>query len=362
MAKKPTLGSSKKRSIEEAKSLIEKAFPDSPLLNGTGDPIEMERIKSGSRKLDDALGGGWAKGRIVEIYGKESSGKTTLALEAIASEQKNGGLCVFLDMEHALDLGYAKSLGVDTEALLISQPTTGEQALEMVHMLSSTGSVSMIVIDSVAALTPRAEIEGNMGDSLPGLQARMMGQGFRKFTGPAAKTKTTLVFINQTRVNLAVTYGSKVTTSGGNALKFYASQRVDVRRVGSEKDGDEFTANNVVVKVVKNKTAPPFKEAEFDIEFGVGIDSVAEIISISEDNGCIEKGGAWYTVGSKRIQGAANLKSYLKNNKKLLDKLDEMIDNGECDMVDWSAEMEESDEFIADPNLKTEEKIRNKHD
>jgi len=278
--------------------------------------MDVESISTGSLSLDIALGiGGLPKSRIIEIYGPESSGKTTLALQVIAEAQKNGGVCAFVDAEHALDPSYAKKLGVDTQELLISQPDTGEQALEITDTLVRSGAISVLVVDSVAALTPRAELEGEMGDHHMGLQARLMSQALRKLTGSISKSNTMVIFINQIRMKIGVMFGSPETTAGGNALKFYSSVRLDIRRIGAIKDGEEIVGNQTRVKVVKNKVAPPFKVVEFDIMYGQGISKMGELVDLGAKAEIIEKSGAWYAYKGEKIgQGKENAKEYLKNN------------------------------------------------
>ncbi|MBB3891950.1 recombination protein RecA [Phenylobacterium haematophilum] len=289
--------------------------------------IEVEAVSTGSLGLDLALGiGGLPKGRIIEIYGPESSGKTTLALHVVAEVQKAGGVAAFVDAEHALDPQYANKLGVNLDDLLVSQPDTGEQALEITDTLVRSGAIDVIVIDSVAALTPRAEIEGEMGDQLPGLQARLMSQALRKLTGSISKSKTLVIFINQIRHKIGVMYGSPETTTGGNALKFYASVRLDIRRTGSVKVRDEILGNNVRVKVVKNKVAPPFREVEFDIMYGEGISKLGEIIDLGVKAGVIEKSGSWFSWNSTRIgQGRDNAREFLKNNPDIAQQIERQV-------------------------------------
>src|SRR5438128_6321070 len=291
----------------------------------TIEPVEV--MSTGSVGLDMALGiGGLPKGRVVEIYGPESSGKTTLALHVVAEVQKTGGTAAFIDAEHALDPSYAHKLGVNLDDLLVSQPDTGEQALEITDTLVRSGAVDIIVIDSVAALTPRAEIEGEMGDSLPGLQARLMSQALRKLTGSISKTHTLVIFINQIRMKIGVMYGSPETTTGGNALKFYASVRLDIRRTGSVKKADEIIGNNVRVKVVKNKVAPPFREVEFDIMYGEGISKLGEIIDLGVKAGVSEKSGSWFSYSSQRIgQGRDNVREFLKANPDIAEAIEKQV-------------------------------------
>ena len=294
---------------------------------GTRETIEVPSIPTGSFGLDNALGiGGLPKGRVVEIYGPESSGKTTLTLQIIAECQKAGGSAAFIDAEHALDPEYAKALGVDIDELLLSQPDTGEQALEVTDMLVKSGSLDVIVVDSVAALVPRAELEGDMGDSHVGLQARLMSQALRKITGSIQKSNTLVIFINQIRMKIGVMFGSPETTTGGNALKFYSSVRLDIRRIGAIKDGDEVIGNETRVKVVKNKMAPPFKVVEFQILYGKGINKNAEIIEFAVKKGIIEKAGAWYSYkGDKIGQGIAKTSEFLKENPKVLEEIEASV-------------------------------------
>jgi recombination protein RecA len=319
----------KQRALEAALSQIDRAFGKGSVmkLGDKGKVVEIEAVSTGSLGLDLALGiGGLPKGRVVEIYGPESSGKTTLALHVVAEVQKNGGTAAFVDAEHALDPSYAHKLGVNLDDLLVSQPDTGEQALEITDTLVRSGAIDMIVIDSVAALTPRAEIEGEMGDSLPGLQARLMSQALRKLTGSISKAKTLVIFINQIRMKIGVMYGSPETTTGGNALKFYASVRLDIRRTGSVKVRDEIVGNNVRVKVVKNKVAPPFREVEFDIMYGQGISKLGEIIDLGVKAGIIEKSGSWFSYNSQRIgQGRDNVREFLKANSDLADEIEKAV-------------------------------------
>jgi recombination protein RecA len=296
-------------------------------LGEKGKIVEIEAVSTGSLGLDLALGiGGLPKGRIIEIYGPESSGKTTLALHVVAEVQKAGGTGAFIDAEHALDPSYAHKLGVDLDELLVSQPDTGEQALEICDTLVRSGAVDVIVIDSVAALTPRAEIEGEMGDSLPGLQARLMSQALRKLTASISKSKTLVIFINQIRMKIGVMYGSPETTTGGNALKFYASVRLDIRRTGSVKNRDEIVGNAVRVKVVKNKVAPPFREVEFDIMYGEGISKLGEVLDLGVKAGVVEKSGSWFSYNSQRIgQGRDNAREFLKNNPDVAAEIEQAV-------------------------------------
>jgi recombination protein RecA len=319
----------KDKALEAALSQIERAFGKGSIMKlGThGQVVEISFVPTGSLGLDIALGiGGLPRGRVVEIYGPESSGKTTLALHTVAEAQKGGGVCAFIDAEHALDPGYARKLGVDIRELLISQPDTGEQALEIADTLVRSGAVEVLVIDSVAALTPRAELEGEMGASLPGLQARLMSQALRKLTASISRSNCMVIFINQIRMKIGVMYGSPETTTGGNALKFYASVRLDIRRIGQIKDRDEVVGNHTRVKVVKNKVAPPFREVEFDIMYGEGISKVGELIDLGVKAGVVEKSGSWYSHDSVRIgQGRENAKIFLKENTKIASAIEEAV-------------------------------------
>jgi recombination protein RecA len=319
----------KNRALELAISQIEKNFGKGAIMRlGAEEGAEGIRvIPTGSLALDVATGiGGYPRGRVVEIFGPESSGKTTLALSAIAQAQKGGGTVAFIDAEHALDINYAQRLGVIIEDLLVSQPDTGEQALEVAETLVRSGAVDIVAIDSVAALVPRAEIEGDMGDSLPGLQARLMSQALRKLTAAISKSHTTVMFINQIRMKIGVMFGSPETTSGGTALKFYSSMRLDIRRIEAIKQNQEMKGGRVRVKVVKNKVAPPFKQAEFDIYFNEGISRVGEIIDIGVEKGIIDKSGAWYSYDGNRIgQGRENVKAHLKNNDSIAKEIEGKI-------------------------------------
>ena len=319
----------KKRALEAALTQIDRAFGKGSVmkLGDKGKIVEIESVSTGSLGLDLALGiGGLPKGRVVEIYGPESSGKTTLALHVGAEVQKNGGSAAFIDAEHALDPSYAHQLGVNLDDLLVSQPDTGEQALEITDTLVRSNAVDVIVIDSVAALTPKAEIEGEMGDSLPGLQARLMSQALRKLTASISKSGTLVIFINQIRMKIGVMYGSPETTTGGNALKFYASVRLDIRRIGSVKLRDEIVGNNVRVKVVKNKVAPPFREVEFDIMYGLGISKLGEIIDLGVKAGVVEKSGSWFSYNSTRIgQGRDNAREFLKANPDMAAEIERAV-------------------------------------
>src|SRR5712672_696109 len=315
----------KTKALSAALSQIERQFGKGSVMKlGKNDrSMDIETISSGSLGLDIALGvGGLPRGRVVEIYGPESSGKTTLALHTVAEGQKKGGICAFIDAEHALDPVYAKKLGVDIDEMLISQPDTGEQALEITDTLVRSGGVDIVVIDSVAALTPKAELEGEMGDSLPGLQARLMSQALRKLTGSISKSNTIVLFINQIRMKIGIMFGNPETTTGGNALKFYASVRLDIRRIGAIKDRDEVVGNQTRVKVVKNKVAPPFKQVEFDIMYGVGISKVGELVDLGVKAGIVEKSGSWYSYDGSRIgQGREAAKTFLTQNADIADKI-----------------------------------------
>ena len=318
----------KSRALTAALGQIEKQFGKGSIMKlGDNKTMDVETISTGSLGLDVALGaGGLPLGRVVEVYGPESSGKTTLTLEVIAEAQRNGKVCAFIDAEHALDPIYAAKLGVDVKELLVSQPDTGEQALEICDMLTRSGAVDVIVVDSVAALTPKAEIEGDIGDSHMGLQARMMSQAMRKLTGNLKQSNTMLIFINQIRMKIGVMFGSPETTTGGNALKFYASVRLDIRRIGAVKSGDEIVGNETRVKVVKNKIAPPFKQAEFQIMYGEGINNLGELIDLGVTHKMVEKAGAWYSYGTERIgQGKANSIAYLKAHKEMATELDKRL-------------------------------------
>ncbi len=316
----------KTKALDAALSQIERAFGKGSIMRlGANDQVvEIETISTGSLGLDIALGiGGLPRGRIVEIYGPESSGKTTLALHTVAEAQKKGGICGFIDAEHALDPVYARKLGVDLENLLISQPDTGEQALEICDTLVRSGALDVIVVDSVAALTPRAEIEGEMGDSLPGMQARLMSQALRKLTASISRSKTMVIFINQIRMKIGVMFGSPETTTGGNALKFYSSVRLDIRRIGSVKDRDETVGNQTRIKVVKNKMAPPFKQVEFDIMYGEGVSKTGELIDLGVKAGIVEKSGAWFSYNSQRLgQGRENAKQFLRDNPEAAQEIE----------------------------------------
>jgi len=319
----------KTKALSAALSQIERQFGKGSVMKlGKNDrSMDVETISSGSLGLDIALGvGGLPKGRVVEIYGPESSGKTTLALHCVAEAQKKGGICAFIDAEHALDPVYARKLGVNIDELLISQPDTGEQALEICDTLVRSGAVDVLVVDSVAALVPRAELEGEMGEALPGLQARLMSQALRKLTASINKSNTMVIFINQIRMKIGVMYGSPETTTGGNALKFYASVRLDIRRIGAIKERDEVVGNTTRVKVVKNKLAPPFKQVEFDIMYGEGVSKMGEILDLGVKAGIVEKSGAWFSYDSQRLgQGRENAKAFLKANPDITAKIETAI-------------------------------------
>jgi recombination protein RecA len=318
----------KSKAVDTAMSQIERQFGKGAIMKlGSRPIVDVPVIPTGSIALDRALGvGGLPRGRVIEIYGPESSGKTTLALHAVANAQKKGGIAAFIDAEHALDINYAKHLGVNCDELLVSQPDTGEQALEIADMLLRSGAIDVLVIDSVAALVPRAEIEGEMGDSHMGLQARLMSQALRKLTGTIGKTMTSLIFINQIRMKIGVVFGNPETTTGGNALKFYASVRLDIRRIGAIKNGQDVVGNRTRVKVVKNKMAPPFKEAEFDIMYGEGISVHGDLLDIGVEAEIIDKSGAWYSFAGERIgQGRENVKTFLKENPDIFATLSQRV-------------------------------------
>ncbi len=324
-----TRDTQKRKAIHLAVSAIEKQFGKGAILTMSEDAIDrdIEVIPSGSPSLDLALGiGGYPRGRVLEIYGPESSGKTTLALHAVAEAQKQGGVAAFIDAEHALDVGYARRLGVHVEDLLVSQPDTGEQALEIADVLLRSGAVDLVVVDSVAALVPRAEIEGEMGDQQPGLQARLMSQAMRKLTGTVSKSHATVIFINQLRMKIGVMFGNPETTSGGNALKFYSSVRLDVRRIAAIKNGEEVTGNRTRVKVVKNKCAPPFRKAEFDILYNQGISVEGDLLDLATEDGIVEKSGSWYSYDGERIgQGRENTRQFLKDNPDVFGLISEAV-------------------------------------
>jgi recombination protein RecA len=329
----------KQKALDSALAQIERQFGKGSIMRlGSDNPVmDVEATSTGSLGLDIALGiGGLPKGRVIEIYGPESSGKTTLTLHVVAEEQKKGGVCAFVDAEHALDPQYARKLGVNLDDLLISQPDTGEQALEIVDTLVRSGAVSLVVIDSVAALTPKAEIEGDMGDHQVGAQARLMSQAMRKLTASIGRSNCMVIFINQIRMKIGVMFGSPETTSGGQALKFYASVRLDIRRTGSIKDRDEVVGNTTRVKVVKNKVAPPFKQVEFDIMYGEGISKVGELVDLGVKAGVVEKSGAWYSYGDERIgQGRENAKQFLRDNPAVANAIEDKIRAGHG--LDFSA-------------------------
>jgi recombination protein RecA len=352
-ARKPDM--EKNKALDAAMAQIERAFGKGSIMRmgakGTGEAVDV--ISSGSLGLDLALGiGGLPRGRVVEIYGPESSGKTTLALHAIAEAQKRGGVCAFVDAEHALDPAYARKLGVDVDNLLISQPDTGEQGLEIADTLVRSGSIDVLVIDSVAALVPRAELEGEMGDTHVGLHARLMSQALRKITGSVSRSNTMLIFLNQIRLKIGVFYGSPETTTGGNALKFYASIRMEIRRTGSIKDRDEVTGNHTRVKVVKNKMAPPFREVEFDIMFGEGISKNGELIDLGVKAGVVEKSGAWYSHDSQRIgQGRENAKQFLRDHPAVAGAIEKRIREKSSTLADaliGSGDDDPTESFAAD--------------
>jgi recombination protein RecA len=319
----------KQKALDSALSQIERQFGKGSImkLGGENAVQEIEATSTGSLGLDIALGiGGLPKGRVVEIYGPESSGKTTLTLHCVAEEQKKGGICAFVDAEHALDPQYAKKLGVNLDELLISQPDTGEQALEIVDTLVRSGAVSMVVVDSVSALTPKSELEGDMGDSNVGVQARLMSQAMRKLTGSISRSNCMVVFINQIRMKIGVMFGSPETTTGGNALKFYSSVRLDIRRIGSIKDRDEVVGNQTRVKVVKNKVAPPFKQVEFDIMYGEGISKTGELLDLGVKAGVVDKSGSWFSYNDERLgQGRENAKTFLKENADIALEIEDKI-------------------------------------
>ncbi len=343
----------KQRALDAAMSQIERQFGKGTVMRmGDKEQVAVPAISTGSLGLDIALGiGGLPKGRVVEIYGPESSGKTTLTLQAIAQCQKAGGTAAFIDAEHALDPIYAENLGVNLDDLIVSQPDTGEQALEITDMLVRSGAVDLVVVDSVAALTPKAEIDGDMGDSHMGLQARLMSQALRKITGSISRSNCMVIFINQIRMKIGVMFGSPETTTGGNALKFYASVRLDIRRIGSVKDGDEIVGNETRVKVVKNKMAPPFKQTEFVIAFGKGIDHLGEVIDLGVKQGLIDKAGSWYSYkGDKIGQGKANVSKYLQENPAIAEEVETQIrqqllnlqPQAEGDKADIETDLEEA--------------------
>jgi recombination protein RecA len=321
--------SEKKKALDAALSQIDRAFGKGSVmkLGQREKAVETDAVSTGSLGLDIALGiGGLPRGRVIEIYGPESSGKTTLALSVVAEAQRKGGVAAYIDAEHALDPGYAKKLGVDIDELLISQPDTGEQALEITDTLVRSGGIDIVVIDSVAALTPRAELEGEMGDQLPGLQARLMSQALRKLTGSIAKSNTIVIFINQIRMKIGIMFGSPETTTGGNALKFYASVRLDIRRIGAIKDRDDVVGNQTRVKVVKNKVAPPFRQVEFDIMYGSGISKSGELLDLGVKAGIVEKSGSWFSYDGSRIgQGRETAKTFLETNKDVANAIEAAV-------------------------------------
>ena len=319
-----TISPDKEKALETAMSQVERQFGKGSIMKlGSRPVVDVPVISTSSLALDKALGiGGLPRGRVIEIYGPEASGKTTLALHAVAEAQKKDGIAAFIDAEHALDTAYAKRLGVNCDDLLVAQPDTGEQALEIADMLVRSGAIDVLVIDSVAALVPRAEIEGEMGDSHMGLQARLMSQAMRKLTGTISKTMTSIIFINQIRMKIGVMFGNPETTTGGNALKFYSSVRLDIRRIGQIKDGQEVVGNRTRVRVVKNKMAPPFTEAEFDIMYGEGISKHGDLIDVGVEAGIIDKSGSWYSYNGERIgQGRENVKKFLKDNPDLYESM-----------------------------------------
>ena len=319
-----SISADKEKAVDTAMAQVERQFGKGSIMKlGSRPVVEVPVISTRSLSLDKALGiGGLPRGRVVEIFGPEASGKTTLALHAVAEAQKNDGIAAFIDAEHALDIGYAKKLGLDCDELLVAQPDTGEQALEIADMLVRSGAIDILVIDSVAALVPRAEIEGEMGDSHMGLQARLMSQALRKLTGTIGKTMTTVIFINQIRMKIGVVFGNPETTTGGNALKFYASVRLDIRRIGAIKNGQDVIGNRTRVRVVKNKMAPPFTEAEFDITYGEGISKTGDLIDVGVNAGIVDKSGSWYSYQGERIgQGRENVKRFLADNQDIYDDI-----------------------------------------
>ncbi len=329
MSPQPALKSSdKKKALDSALAQIEKTFGKGSIMKfGAGEKLEVEAISTGSLSLDLALGvGGIPKGRVIEIYGPESSGKTTLTLHCIAECQKAGGTCAFIDAEHALDPGYARKLGVNVDDLLISQPDTGEQALEIADTLVRSGAIDMVIVDSVAALVPKAELEGEMGDATMGAQARLMSQALRKLTGTISRTQCTVIFINQIRQKIGVMFGNPETTTGGNALKFYASVRIDIRRIGAIKEKEEIIGNLTRCKIVKNKVSPPFKTVDFDILYGHGISKLGEVLDLGVKLGLVEKSGSWFSYGDQRIgQGKENARQYLKDNPAVAEEIERKI-------------------------------------
>lgn len=364
----------KDKALEAALSQIDRAFGKGSImkLGKNEQVVEIGTVSTGCLGLDIALGiGGLPRGRVVEIYGPESSGKTTMTLHTVAEAQKTGGICAFIDAEHALDPIYARKLGVNLEELLISQPDTGEQALEICDTLVRSGAVDIVVIDSVAALTPRAEIEGEMGDSLPGSQARLMSQALRKLTASISRSNTMVIFINQIRMKIGVMFGSPETTSGGNALKFYASVRLDIRRIGAVKDRDEVVGNQTRIKVVKNKLAPPFKQVEFDIMYGEGVSKMGELVDLGVKAGIVEKSGSWFSYNSERLgQGRENAKSFLRDNPKLAEEIELLLRKNagliadtllDGDMSDAdTSDMSDADTSEDDPKTFEEPKAKSK--
>ncbi|UJQ95400.1 recombinase RecA [Mariluticola halotolerans] len=346
----------KSKALEAALTQIERNFGKGSIMRmGENAIMEVETVPTGSLGLDIALGiGGLPRGRIVEVFGPESSGKTTLALHVIAEAQKKGGICAFVDAEHALDPIYARKLGVSVDELLISQPDAGEQALEIADTLVRSGAIDVLVVDSVAALTPRAELEGEMGDSLPGLQARLMSQAMRKLTGSISKSKTMVIFINQIRMKIGVMFGSPETTTGGNALKFYSSVRLDIRRIGAIKDRDEVVGNQTRVKVVKNKLAPPFRQVEFDIMYGEGISKTGELLDLGVKAGIVEKSGSWFSYDSQRLgQGRENSRQFLKENPEIANIIEQGVRESagilsEQLLADRSGETDTDDSPVSD--------------
>ncbi len=338
----------REKALEAAISQIERSCGKGSImrLGQNETAVEVEAIPTGSLGLDIALGiGGLPRGRVIEIYGPESSGKTTLALHVVAEAQKKGGVCAFIDAEHALDTVYARKLGVDLENVLISQPDTGEQALEIADTLVRSGAIDVLVVDSVAALTPKAELEGEMGDSLPGLQARLMSQALRKLTGSISKSRCMVIFINQIRMKIGVMFGSPETTSGGNALKFYSSVRLDIRRIGAIKERDEVVGNQTRIKVVKNKVAPPFKQVEFDIMYGEGVSKMGELIDLGVKAGIVEKSGSWFSFDSERIgQGRENAKNFLKEHPDMDERIELTIRQSAGLLADQILEGEDAEE------------------
>ena len=351
----------KQKALEAALAQIDKNFGKGSIMRlGANDrTIDVEAIPTGSLGLDIALGiGGLPKGRVIEIYGPESSGKTTLSLQVLAESQKRGGICAFVDAEHALDPVYARKLGVKIEDLLISQPDTGEQALEIADTLVRSGAVDVLVVDSVAALTPKAEIEGEMADMQPGMQARLMSKALRKLTSSISKSKCMVIFINQIRMKIGIMFGNPETTTGGNALKFYASVRLDIRRIGQIKEGDEVVGNQTRVKVVKNKVAPPFKQVEFDIMYGEGISKTGELVDLGVKAGMVEKSGAWFSFNGERIgQGRENTKQFLKQNPKVADQIEKAIRQNAGLIVDKMLEAEPEGDEAAEAEMTPDDDV-----